>query len=64
MALDRVLRYELFMIPLWYKPDFWVSYYDQYEHPDVIPPYGLGHLDFWWFNEEKAAALKEAGALR
>ncbi|MEL6103173.1 MAG: extracellular solute-binding protein [Pseudomonadota bacterium] len=64
MALDRVLRYELFMIPLWYKPDYWVSYYDQYEHPDVIPPFGLGHLDFWWFNEEKAAALKEAGALR
>ncbi len=63
-ALDRTLRYEFFMIPLWYKPDHWVAYYNQYEHPEEIAPFGLGHLDYWWFNEEKAAALKASGALR
>ncbi|WP_299147028.1 extracellular solute-binding protein [uncultured Tateyamaria sp.] len=64
MALDRALRHEVIMIPLWYKPNHWVAYYDMYEFPDVLPAYGLGQLDFWWYNEEKAAALKASGALR
>jgi len=63
-ALDRALRHEFFMIPLWYKQDHWVAYYNQYEHPETIPPYALGHLDFWWYNADKAAALRSAGALR
>ncbi len=63
-ALDRTLRHEFFMIPLWYKPDHWVAYYDQYGHPEEIPPFALGHLDFWWYEAEKAEALKAAGALR
>ena len=64
MALDRALRHEFAMIPLWYKPNHWVAFYDMYEYPDVLPAYGLGQLDFWWYNEEKAAALKASGALR
>lgn len=63
-ALDRVLRYEFFMIPVWYKANYWVAYYDQYEHPDPLPPYDLGYLDFWWYNADRAGALKAAGALR
>ncbi|MFC4668057.1 extracellular solute-binding protein [Seohaeicola nanhaiensis] len=64
MALDRALRYEFIMIPVWYKPNYWVAYYDQYEHPDPLPPYDLGYLDFWWFDQAKAEALRAAGALR
>ena len=64
MALDRALRHEFFMIPLWYKPNHWVAYYDQYEHPEEIPPFALGQLDFWWYNADKAKALKASGALR
>lgn len=64
MALDRALRHEFIMIPVWYNPSFWVAYYDMYEHPENIPPFALGQLDFWWFNEEKAAALRSSGALR
>lgn len=63
-ALDRALRYEFFIIPVWYKANHWVGFYDQYEYPDPIPPYDLGYLDFWWYNADKAAALKAAGALR
>jgi microcin C transport system substrate-binding protein len=40
-----------------------VAYYDQYEHPDPLPSFALGELDFWWFNAEKAAKLDAAGAL-
>ncbi|WP_432817411.1 extracellular solute-binding protein [Sulfitobacter sp. JB4-11] len=64
MALDRVLRYELIMIPVWYNPEHWVAYYDMFEHPENIPPYALGQLDFWWYNADKAAALRASGALR
>ena len=64
MALDRALRHEFFMVPLWYAPNHWVAYYDMYEHPDVIPPYNLGYLDFWWINQDKAAELRASGALR
>ncbi len=64
MALDRALRYEFIMIPVWYNPSHWVAYYDQYEHPEEIPPFALGQLDFWWYNRDKADALRAAGALR
>ncbi len=63
-ALDRVLRAERFWIPQWYKDSHTVAYYDQFEHPAILPPYALGELDFWWFNQEKADKLKAAGVLK
>lgn len=62
-ALDRVLRAEKFWIPQWNKNTHTVAYYDMYEHPETLPPFGLGNLDFWWFNAEKAEALRAKGAL-
>nr|WP_233252555.1 extracellular solute-binding protein [Maritimibacter sp. 55A14] len=62
-ALDRVLRAERLWVPQWFKDVHTVAYYDMYEHPDPLPPFALGHLDFWWFNAETAARLKAAGAL-
>jgi len=61
-ALDRVLRAERFWVPQWFKNKHTVAYFDMYEHPATLPPYALGELDFWWFNPEKAAALKAAHA--
>lgn len=61
-AMDRVLRAERFWVPQWFKPTHWVAYLDMYERPANLPPYALGELDFWWFNAEKAEALKAAGA--
>lgn len=62
-ATDRILRAARIMIPAWYNDTFWVAYYDMFEHPDKLPPLALGHLDFWWYNADKAAALKAKGAL-
>ena len=62
-ALDRLLRAKRFWIPQWFKAVHTVAYYDQYEHPDPLPSFALGELDFWWFNAEKAAKLDAAGAL-
>jgi microcin C transport system substrate-binding protein len=63
-ALDRVLRAERFWVPQWFKNKHTVAYFDMYEYPDPLPPYALGNLDFWWYNAEKAQALKDAGVLR
>lgn len=63
-ALDRVLRAEGFWIPQWYKAEHWVAYLDVYSHPEVIPPQGLGHESLWWYDAEKAEALKAAGVLQ
>ncbi len=62
-ALDRILRAEKFWVPQWYRGFHTVAYFDIFEHPETIPPYSLGQLDFWWYNEEKAEQLREAGAL-
>jgi microcin C transport system substrate-binding protein len=62
-ALDRALRYEFFMIPTWYLDKSWVAYWDMYAHPEPLPPYATGVLDFWWYDADKAQALKDAGAL-
>lgn len=63
-ALDRVLRSEYVLVPRYYKKDNWVAYYNMYERPDPLPPYGIGELSIWWYNAEKADALKAKGALK
>jgi microcin C transport system substrate-binding protein len=63
-ALDRVLRALRFWVPQWNKDVHTVAYFDMYERPETLPPYALGELDFWWYNADKAAALRAAGALK
>jgi len=63
-ALDRVLRAERFWVPQWFKNTHTVAYFDMFDHPENLPPYALGEMSFWWYNAEKAAALKAAGALK
>ncbi|MEM7732499.1 MAG: extracellular solute-binding protein [Pseudomonadota bacterium] len=63
-ALDRALRHEFIVVPQGFKPNHWAAYWDMYEHPETIPPFSLGTLDFWWVNPEKEAALKASGALK
>jgi microcin C transport system substrate-binding protein len=63
-TLDRVLRTIHFNVPQWYKNVHTVAYYDQYGFPNPLPPYDLGSLDFWWFDQAKADKLKADGVLK
>lgn len=63
-ALDRVLRAYRFWIPQWYNDTHRVAYWDMYEHPETIAPYDLGYLNYWWYNADKAAALRDQGVLK
>jgi microcin C transport system substrate-binding protein len=63
-AMDRILRSQHIIVPRYYKKDNWVAYYNMYEHPETLPPYALGELSIWWYNAEKADALKAKGVLK
>ncbi len=63
-TLDRVLRAKLFWVPQWFKGVHTVAYWDMFDHPEQLPPYSRGELDFWWYDAEAADALRAAGALR
>lgn len=63
-ALDRALRSLQPWIPQWFKADYTLAYYDFYRHPDAMPPYALGVMDFWWADTEAADRLRAARAMR
>ena len=62
-AIDRILRRDRFVAPSYFKANYWVAYYDMFRHPETLPPYDPGYLDFWWYDEDAAARLRSAGAL-
>ncbi len=61
-ALDRSLRALHIWVPQWYNATHRVAYLDVFEHPENIPPYALGEMDFWWYSEKKAKKLQAEGA--
>ncbi len=64
-ALDRVLRSMHIWVPQWYKGEHNVAYRDVFGRPytDNPPPLSLGTSSIWWWDEDKAQALRDAGAL-
>ncbi|MCB1396416.1 MAG: ABC transporter substrate-binding protein [Rhodobacter sp.] len=62
-ALDRTLRYERIMVPLWFNANQWVAYWDVLRHPAEFPRFSSGGMDWWWYDSARAADLRAAGAL-
>ena len=62
-ALDRVLRDKVIWASNWFKGSHWIAYWDVFGRPDDKPPYDRG-IDYWWWDQDKFDALREAGALR
>lgn len=63
-ALDRVLRWERIMVPVWYNDSEWFAYWDVYRHPEETPFLSSGGLDWWWYDQARADELRAEGALR
>jgi len=61
-ALDRSLRAMHIWVPQWFNSAYRLAYLDVYEHPENMPPYALGEMDFWWYNADKATKLQAEGA--
>ena len=58
-ALDRVLLWNHYMVPQWYKGEHHLIYWNKFSRPGVKPLYDLG-IDTWWVDVAKEAALNAA----
>ena len=58
-ALDRVLTWNYYMLPMWYMGEDRVARWDKFSLPAVRPVYTLG-FDTWWYDVNKAAKLPAA----
>lgn len=55
-ALDRVLLWNYYMIPMWYNANDRYAYWNKFSMPGTRPTYSLG-FDSWWYDVNKAAQL-------
>ncbi|WP_312154692.1 extracellular solute-binding protein [Lelliottia nimipressuralis] len=55
-ALDRVLTWNYYMLPMWFMGEDRLAYWDKFSQPSIHPIYSLG-LDNWWYDVNKAAKL-------
>ena len=63
-ALDRVLRAKHIWVPQWHSGKHRVAVWDIFGIPETPAPYDfLRNIEFWWLDDAKETALKEAGAL-
>lgn len=70
-SLDRVLMWNYYFIPAWYYPNYNIAYWDKFSRPKERPPYAsmigtananpIGSAHLWWYDEEKAKRLEQAG---
>ena len=62
-ALDRALRAMHIWVPQWHNRFHNIAYMDVYRRPEQgLPPYAMGEIDFWWWDADRAAELRAAGA--
>ncbi|HEY4435428.1 MAG TPA: extracellular solute-binding protein [Lelliottia sp.] len=55
-ALDRVLTWNYYMLPMWFMGEDRIAWWDKFSQPSIRPIYSLG-LDNWWYDVNKAAKL-------
>ena len=56
-ALDRVLLWGHYVIPLYHSNTDRIAYWNFLEYPDTIPLYGIV-IESWWANPDKASKLQ------
>ncbi len=56
-ALDRVLRAGRYWVPMYYRDDVWIAYWDVFSRPERQPKLGTGAPDTWWWDAEKAKKI-------
>ncbi|MGQ0484012.1 MAG: extracellular solute-binding protein [Hyphomicrobiales bacterium] len=57
-ALDRVLIWSHFVVPMWYIPYERTARWDRFGKPDKLPDYATGFPSIWWWDEERARKVK------
>jgi microcin C transport system substrate-binding protein len=53
-ALDRVLLWNYYILPDFYRAEKWYPHWNRFSYPDKNPDYDVGFPYLWWWDEEKA----------
>jgi microcin C transport system substrate-binding protein len=53
-ALDRVLLWNYYMVPDFYRAVDWYPHWNRFSYPEKNPDYSAGFPTLWWWDEEKA----------
>ena len=67
-AIDRVHRAGRYWIPQWYKPSHFIALWDEFERPEVSPPFALSGalgtaISTWWSDPDGMDNLPDIIAL-
>ncbi len=57
-AFDRVMLHNYYWLPMMSKTRHALAYWDKYGRPEHGRLVRLAHMDLWWWDEEKAAAVE------
>ncbi|MEH6527271.1 MAG: extracellular solute-binding protein [Sneathiella sp.] len=59
-ALDRVLMWNYYFVPQWYKNTNFIAYWDKFSQPEAKKPgFDRAVLHSWWYDPVKAKDLEE-----
>jgi microcin C transport system substrate-binding protein len=56
-ALDRVLMWNHYVVPMWSIGVTRVARWDRFGKPEKLPEYSIGFPDIWWFDKDRAAKV-------
>ena len=59
-ALDRVLLWNHYVVPMWHIAYDRLGYWDKYKRPEPGPSRYSGFLNVWWYDKEAAAKVEPA----
>ncbi len=61
-ALDRVLMWNNYVVPQWYKGVHHLAYWNKFDRPAVKPRFARGVVDRWWYDPDKAKTIARGEA--
>lgn len=53
-ALDRVLLWNQYVVPMWFIDYARTARWDRFGHPEKLPAYSYGFPDIWWYDKARA----------
>jgi microcin C transport system substrate-binding protein len=57
-ALDRVLLWNHYVVPMWNIPYERVAHWNRFGRPEKLPDHSVGFPSIWWWDEARAAKVK------
>ena len=58
-ALDRVLLWNFYVVPQFYKSVDWTARWNRFSRPESLPEYHHGFPSIWWWDEAKVTETGE-----